>query len=246
MRGGGREPARLPRGRAEARLRRFATVTTINDDLARERAKQIFRFLKALAERNSPSARFTSDHQWVLRLADLPEHLSIIVGQVQLNGNGEQNPEELEPLMRVKRPILRAAPPPPDSLTDWLRPGWDKPDADIAVLAVRQVEKAGERAEERFDANSERVRVFDEWKGSWLRWSEAEIPARAAMKIFDRFYDLYGRIERESESVEVILGDGRLRWWGPDGHVDHPVLLQRVELQFDTDVPEFEVVDTDR
>ena len=44
----------------------------------------------------------------------------------------------------------------------------------------------------------------------------------------------------------MILGDGRLRWSNTQGDVDHPVLLQRVELTFDPSVPEFRVVDADR
>jgi very-short-patch-repair endonuclease len=43
-----------------------------------------------------------------------------------------------------------------------------------------------------------------------------------------------------------VLGDGRLRWQATGGAIDHPVLLQRVELEFDPDVPEFRVIDADR
>ena len=63
------------------------------------------------------------------------------------------------------------------------------------------------------------------------------------MKIFQRLYELRGRIERDSESVELLLGDGRLRWRTVAGVVDHPILLQRVELIFDPRIPEFQVVD---
>ena len=66
------------------------------------------------------------------------------------------------------------------------------------------------------------------------------------MKVFERFYDLKGRIDRESERVELVLGDGQLCWNGNGGVVDHPILLQRVELIFDPDVPEFRVIDADR
>jgi len=66
------------------------------------------------------------------------------------------------------------------------------------------------------------------------------------MKIFERLYELKGRIDLESERLELMLGDGRLRWQGPEGEVDHPVLLQRVELEFDAEVPEIRLLDTDR
>jgi hypothetical protein len=43
-----------------------------------------------------------------------------------------------------------------------------------------------------------------------------------------------------------VLGDGRLRWRPELGQIDHPVLLQRVELTFDPSGPEFEVNDAER
>ena len=94
-----------------------------------------------------------------------------------------------------------------------------------------------------------RVLVSTHWRNGapqWNTWAVAERPARHAMRIFESFYDLKGRIDRESQKVELVLGDGRLRWEYARGQIDHPILLQRVDLIFDPDVPEFRVVDTDR
>jgi hypothetical protein len=66
------------------------------------------------------------------------------------------------------------------------------------------------------------------------------------MGVFERLYELKGRIGLESERVELMLGDGRLRWRSAAGDADHPVLLQRVELEFDPNVPEMRLVDADR
>jgi len=37
------------------------------------------------------------------------------------------------------------------------------------------------------------------------------------MKIFESLYALYGRIDREAERVELVLGDGILSWRRADG-----------------------------
>jgi len=39
--------------------------------------------------------------------------------------------------------------------------------------------------------------------------------------------------------VELILGDGILSWQRAEGGIHHPILLQRLQLQFDASVPEF-------
>src|SRR5439155_8718539 len=67
----------------------------------------------------------------------------------------------------------------------------------------------------------------------------------AAMKIFEAFYALYGRIDREAERVELILGDGILSWRRTEGDIYHPILLQRLQLQFDASVPEFTLAEAD-
>ncbi|UPT73199.1 MAG: AAA family ATPase [Elusimicrobiota bacterium] len=64
------------------------------------------------------------------------------------------------------------------------------------------------------------------------------------MALFERLYELHGQIEREGERFELILGDGILSWRRPEGGVLHPILLKRIQLQFDADAPEFKFVET--
>src|SRR2546427_10403170 len=66
------------------------------------------------------------------------------------------------------------------------------------------------------------------------------------MKIFEQLYELYGRIEREAESIELVLGDGILSWKKLDGSIYHPSLLQRIHLAFNPSVPEFTLIETGR
>lgn len=216
-----------------------------------ERGRQVFRFLKAFAERNEPIRRVLSEELWTLRLCELPEHPAIALGEVQLGtGDGPSSMEELQddtPLLRVRRPKLTAAPPPPSILLDFLQPGWKRCDGEIEVLPTRNVLRDGETVTESFVADPARVAALEEWRTRWGAWAEAERPAMRAMRVFERLYELRGRIEREGEEVELILGDGRLRWRQPEGVVDHPILLQRVELEFDpSGEPEFRVLDADR
>jgi very-short-patch-repair endonuclease len=45
--------------------------------------------------------------------------------------------------------------------------------------------------------------------------------------------------------VELILGDGILSWRRTEGDIYHPILLQRLQLQFDASVPEFTLAEAD-
>jgi hypothetical protein len=53
-------------------------------------------------------------------------------------------------------------------------------------------------------------------------------------------------LEREGGHLELILGDGILRWETAEVEINHPVLFRRVQLSFDPKVPEFTVIDSDR
>jgi len=218
---------------------------------ALERARQVFRFLKAFAERNMPLKRTLSEQLWSLALSDLPRHPSITIAEVRLQGVGElaaetEDATDAAPLLRVRRPALTSAPRPPRPILDWLQHGWEHPYGGVEVIRERNERRGNETVIVAFTDDAARGLALEEWRSVWTRWAEAERPARDAMKAFERLYELRGRIELESERVELMLGDGCLRWQRPDGTLDHPVLLQRVELEFDTEVPELRVVDADR
>ena len=219
---------------------------------AHERARQLFRFLKAFAERNVPLKRTIADQRWSQPLSMLPKYPTIAIGQVELataNRPGVQAGDDTTgepPLLSIKRPKTTRAPRPPEALTGWLEPGWESPDAQITVLPERNEERGGALVPARFEDDRVRVSGLSEWKANWIRWAEVERPVREAMAVFERFYSLRRTVELESEQVELMLGDGRLRWRSDEGVVDHPILLQRVELEFDADVPELRVIDTDR
>jgi very-short-patch-repair endonuclease len=97
-----------------------------------------------------------------------------------------------------------------------------------------------------FEDSPERVAAFQAWSAARAQWAENERPAREAMEIFEELYELRGRIDREGEAVELMVGDGLLDWPRPDGRIHHPVLLQPVSLQFHPEGPSFTIVETER
>jgi very-short-patch-repair endonuclease len=215
-----------------------------------ELTRQVFQFLKAFAERNVPVRRSLREYDWTQRLSELPSYPTIFVGSVVMAENGQEatgQEADSPPLMRVSRPKLTDPPAPSAALVEWTKGSWSDPLTEPQFRDVVNRPGLGNQPvrTERLTDLPERARAVETWLVRWRAWAEAERPARAAMEVFDRFYALHGRIERESERVELMLGDGRLRHSVGAG-ADHPVLLQRVEMEFDPNVPEFRIVDSDR
>ena len=216
---------------------------------AKHRIKQIFEYLKSLNEHRNPSVRQIREQPWSLWLDDFPRHPSIDFPQRLALPPGkeiEESGNEAAHLLRVRRPKLTTAPTPPDELQEWLLAGWDDPFRNAEVSESRNISDAnGETLTVRFADDPGRPTALAGWIQKRDAWKEAELPARAALVVFDKLYALRGTMEREGERYDLVVGDGVLSWQQQDGNIYHPILLQRVQLTFDPKKPEFRIVDAD-
>ena len=220
--------------------------------VSREKLTRVFRYLEALNQHRNPAKRQLREQLWSLRLCDLPEHCSVQRGEVKTpsvkakKANDEAQSNGASYVLKVQRPRLTRPPEPPEEIAAWLTNGWDDPSSEPAIEeSRRESEEAAGIAVTRFEDEQGRVVSFERWKPQREEWARKEKPARAAMKLFETLYALYGRIDREGERVELILGDGILSWRRAEGGIFHPILLQRLQLQFDASVPEFTLTEAD-
>ena len=221
--------------------------------VAREKLTRVFRYLEALNQHRNPAKRQLREQPWSLWMRDLPEHSSIQKGATKVSSpkakdGNSQATEDSGPsyILKVRRPRLTRPPEPPEEISAWLEDGWDDPSNTIAVEeTLDESENHREQQIVKFADDPARTAALERWKLLRDDWVKKERPAREAMKIFETFYALYGRIDREAERVELILGDGILSWRRNEGGIFHPILLQRLQLQFDASVPEFTLSEAD-
>jgi len=222
----------------------------MTDPIALSRSKQIFRFLKAFAERRAPTILRLDEQPWHQRLRSWPTHDCVVVGEVQLSsgpGDPEQAVETSAPLIRLRRPQVTPPPTPPSALESWLEPAWDDPGSDLKVRQATSVEiENGGTVTVRFLDDRSRVAALDRWREKRNAWAIAERPVREALKLFEDLFAVRARLTQESERFELVLGDGRLLWRSESGTIDHPLILQRVDIEFDPNGPELRVVDAER
>jgi very-short-patch-repair endonuclease len=234
-------------------LQRQRTMDAEKLRVSRDKLIRVFRYLEALNQHRNPAKRQIREQPWSFSLRDLPEHPSIQRGSAKAsslktkNGNS-QNTEDGggSYVLKVQRPRLTRAPEPPEEISGWLKDGWDDPLS--AFVLEETLEESGNGVGPKiakFSDDPVRTASLERWQLLRNEWVKTEKPARAAMKIFETFYTLYGRIDREAERVELVLGDGILSWRRAEGGIYHPILLQRLQLQFDASVPEFTLSEAD-
>lgn len=201
---------------------------------ARERLTKLFEFLKAYIDLRYPPVRDVSQQPRSLWLKDLPSHPSVELFRDA--GKTEDEVDEFEEsdiVLRLTRPVITQCPPPPPVLSDWLKSGWQEASGKVEAYPTRNIiGKDGRTLIERFEADSRRPLLLRTWQQQREQWVTNERPARQSMTLFQTIYEWYGVQEREGEKIELLVGDGLLSCPNVDGDFYHPVLLQKLELEF--------------
>jgi superfamily I DNA/RNA helicase len=203
-----------------------------NTQPVRERLTKLFEFLKAYTNLRYPPVRNITQQLHSLWLKGLPAHPSVEL--FRDTGKTENKVEDSDIVLRLVRPVITQCPLPPSVLSEWLKPGWQDIVGKVEIQPTRNViGRDGKTFIEWFDADLRRPSLLRAWQQQREQWVTNERPARQSMILFQTVYEWYGVQEREGERIELLVGDGILRCLDVGGEFYHPVLLQKLELEFD-------------
>ncbi|HVI43128.1 MAG TPA: AAA domain-containing protein, partial [Anaerovoracaceae bacterium] len=195
---------------------------------------------KEFNELSNPVVTEIDNQKWSLNISDIPiidEVRSIFLGH---------DLSEMD-YLEIKRPNLLPCPNPIESLIEWIKSDWKKLSIDRVEVAEKlprvSLDDKGDLVynDEFFADDQARVDTYNLWLSKRKSWQVTETPRAKGLDLYNRLFQLYSAMKLESESVELILGDGNIRWYTPDRIIDHPVLLQKVHLHFDAHLPSFRV-----
>ncbi|MBS4024835.1 MAG: AAA family ATPase [Clostridia bacterium] len=110
---------------------------------------------------------------------------------------------------------------------------------EMMVVEVQLEEGTINQREELFTDNPERIKLFEAWLKRREVWRSAQLPKKQGLDLYNNLFRLYSDIKKEAESVELILGDGHIKWQAPERKIDHPVYLRKVSLELNSDKPAF-------
>ena len=200
----------------------------------------IFNFLKEFNELSNPVITEIDNQKWSLNISDIPvidEIRSVFLGH------------EVEDMdyLEIKRPTILPCPNPLESLIEWIKNDWKKLSIDKLEVADKlpraSLDISGDLVynDELFTDDQTRVNSYELWLSARNSWRDTEIPKAKGLDLYNKLYQLYSEMKLESESVELMLGDGNIRWYTSERVIDHPVLLQKVFLHFDAHKPSFRV-----
>ncbi|BEU87091.1 hypothetical protein TAMA11512_05550 [Selenomonas sp. TAMA-11512] len=221
----------------------------------RERVKSIFTFLKGMAELKTTSVLDIEKQPWKKYLAQLPqddEYVHIYYRDT-LKDMAEDDEVADDRILTVRKPMLSACPAPDDILRPWLLPGWEKFEEDVRHRAerLRPVPPAkGTRVaahaetQEAFEENAERVQAYHAWSKRREVWAKEQRHLSEVRELFIEMYRLSEELKRDSETKELMIGNGVLTD-AQNPNIQHPILLKRVRIRFDKQKNEIAVCDAE-
>ena len=218
---------------------------------ARQKIKRVFQYLKELNHIKTPPVVNSERYEWLFWLDTLPLYPTILRGKdftnLELFGvqhDLNQKSSDGDFIIKVSRPNESECPEPSVILRNWLKPGYARVEAEPSTF-VRTTLKLPGGKQEQFEDVPERVRALEDWINLKRQWEMTEKKTLDALGAFEDLFDLYGTLQRESERYQIYAADGILVTQ-KDGHVvRHPILLQRIALDFNAGVPEFVLRDSE-
>ena len=222
---------------------------------ARQKIKRVFKYLGELNRIKTPPDIEISQYKWLFWLDRLPRFSTIVRGQdfgnLHLLSPAEGSLAEPAPevtsgnyIFKVGRPKESECPEPSIVLKNWMRPGYTNVGADPEEFLKESIKTKTGKAE-KFDHVPGRVEAFEDWLSTKRQWEVSEKKTLEAMAAFEHLFDLRGSIQRESEKYQIYAADGILVTTVGINTISHPVLLQRIVLDFNAAGPEFIILDND-
>lgn len=200
----------------------------------------IFKFLKEFNTLSNPVITDLNRQEWCLNISDIPK-----IDEIRNIFQGGELDEMT--YLEISRPTLSECPNPESSLIEWIKNDWK----NLKIENVEIIDKLArpihdESADliyidEFFGDEAERVEAYNSWISKRNFWREITLPKFEGLELYNQLYGLYSKLGVDSESVELIIGDGNIRWNKDNVFYNHPVLLQKVNLFFDARIPMFRI-----
>ena len=230
---------------------KIATTEVKQEITKQEKVLSLFKFLEELNKLKQKVVLRVSDYPWFRSISSLPDDPENIKVYYRDRVEEEDTENATDVLLTVHKPEFQNCPDPDPNLENWLEWGWNdyrykarvknfilRPldqvqlSEEVSETDRERIDEENQTYKEFFTDSEERVSTFHAWVAKRDVWAEKQ---KMLAKTRDLFYELYKisiDLERESETLELVVADGFLR----DRDVpelDHPILTRRVKIRHD-------------
>ena len=148
-------------------------------------------------------------------------------------------------ILRVQKPPFHPCPTPPESIRSWLNLGWDDANKEASIYPSKEF-RTGDRVTttKHFEDDADRVQDYEIWRRKRDDWVEERKRNDPVWELFLKLYNVYLKLQSESEVSELMVGNGLLQDTR-DSSINHPILLKKVSMTFNPGENVITIDDTD-
>ncbi|PQD94296.1 hypothetical protein CYL18_14755 [Pradoshia eiseniae] len=196
-----------------------------------DKAKQLFEYLLAVNNLRFKVIREYKEYEKTWIKSALEEY-----GEgVFLMGEGEEE----EAILEIHRQTISeedSTPPDPDeSIREWITYSYDNEKHSPKMPDPKVMTEGETEVEVKFDEESNRVKLFNEWKAAWSDWAANMTRMKSVQALYERFFKLHQEFQVEGEGLELLLGQTIFTWKHEVGTISHPLFTTKLDIELDAD-----------
>ena len=211
----------------------------------REKTSNLFKYIRELYVQRNQVITDISNQEWYKFINDIPLDDENII--LNFFDRIETSQEVFSStILSITKPEFEKVPSLPTTLEKWIDGDWTRFDKEIKVKESIKTIKDEEKIEIFFTDDQQRVSDLKNWEERRSIWCNRQKQIEVTRSLFNELYKEYIDLERDSESYELMLGQGILECrTNSDIPVFHPVLLKRVSISFESKYNRILIQDTD-
>lgn len=217
------------------------------NDQQKEKVIDLLQFIREMSSLRTKIIKDIHEQKWSRFFNAIPQDEQNIMLNYRdrLETDGETSVAE-EAILSVHKPALQPCPDPNGIFKDWLNSGWENFSGLATVKKTRAFPSTDAEQQIRYEDFSDsevRVRLYDAWLKQRDIWAKKQQQIDVVRRFFIDLYQLYVDLERDAETIELMVGNGLLM----DQQkkiVHHPILLKKVKMKFDAEKNVLSICDT--
>ena len=202
----------------------------------KDKAISLFKYIMELYAYRYSVITDVKNQEWYKFITDIPqddENIAFNYVDRAKEDEVDESPQVI--ILKVKKPEFEICPQPPETLENWLEYGWQRFDKKVDKKKLNDTNLNGKLQHEKFEDNTVRALDFDKWNAEREIWVKRQKKIDITRKFFNELHLKYIDLDRDSETIELMVGQGILECnIDEDNKVYHPVLLKRLSMEFDS------------
>ncbi|MEG0022251.1 MAG: AAA domain-containing protein [Bacilli bacterium] len=193
----------------------------------------LYKFIEEFCKVKNRIITNDENYIWNYKIDNIPEDDENISLEYSDKTDDDDSNEDLNYLLKVHKPEFQKCPEPPHELKKWLFNDWNYHKNDAKIRQQIELNDSNEKDPqfENFDDDSKRRILFEEWLHKRDNWVVKQREIEKTRDFFTELYMKYIDLQRESETIEVIIANGYIKDKN-NSNIFHPILTKRLNMSF--------------